>query len=87
MAKLSVRYYLYMIRGDEIIRDMEGEEFESLAEAVDAAQQSLRDMAAEHLTQATRMTMKAIEIYDETGRHQTSVEAVTAIAACLPPWS
>lgn len=81
-----MRYFLNIIRGDETIRDDEGEEFSTLDLAVEAAQQSLRDIAAEHLLQGSRMTMKAIEIYDEDRHYQTTVDVVTAISECLPQW-
>lgn len=79
-----MRYFLKIVRQSEVVGDHEGEDFESLEAAVRSAAQSLRDMAAEHLLQGTRMTMQAIDIYDGQGVRLASVEVVSALAECLP---
>ena len=74
-----VKLYFDVRKGDELIPDLEGEEFEDLAQAKNEAEAALRELLGEDIRTAAPLVPRSIIIRDEQGGELAAVELSGAV--------
>lgn len=78
------KYFLHLRERENLLRDLEGAEFEDLNAARDEARQAIRDIVAEHIAAGQELRLRTIEICDDKGNHVATVSLAAAISAIIP---
>ncbi|KQS63462.1 hypothetical protein ASG39_16460 [Rhizobium sp. Leaf371] len=76
--------FLHLRKGDVTVRDAEGQDFETILAAKDAAAGSLREISAEQLIANQRLLIDSIEIRDAQDRLLATVNTDETILPLLP---
>jgi len=74
-----MKVYFDVRKGDELISDLEGEEFEDLAQAKKEAEAALREVLAEDVGKDAPLVARSITIRDEHGNELAAVKLEAAI--------
>jgi len=74
-----VKVYFEIHKGQEVIQDLEGEEFKDLAEAKKEAEASLHEMLAEDIGQERPLVPRSITLRDQDGAELATVELRAAV--------
>ena len=69
------KFFIHARRGDEIARDLEGQDLPDLEAAQAAALQSVRELLAEEIKHETRLPLDSMIISDESGRELKTIRA------------
>lgn len=74
-----MKVYFEIRKGDELIPDLEGAEFEDLAEAKKEAEVSLHEIVGEDIANAVPLVPRSITIRDENGNELATIEVKAAV--------
>jgi hypothetical protein len=74
-----VKVYFDIHKGDELIQDLEGAEFDDLACAKRDAEKALHEMVGEDISNETPLVPRSISIRDESGTELGTVQLRAAV--------
>jgi hypothetical protein len=78
------KFFLNLQRVDKIIRDIEGQEFASVQDALRAAEASLCEIAADSLQAQCPILLEAVQITNASGEVIETVATYETIQRYLP---
>ncbi len=78
------KFYLHLNEQDIRKEDPDGMELHDLAAAKVEARESMREIIAEHLTSATELKLRSIEICNDAGETLAKVSLADAISGVVP---
>ena len=63
------KFFIHALRGDDIVRDLEGQELPDLDAAQEAALQSVRELLVEEIKHETRLPLDSMIIRMKAGEN------------------